>query len=233
MAKKITKLALAKRWGVTSGALSQGAYKLMPKFESFEDADRWRSENIGQARVRPAEPELPAVQSEPSPSSQAPRDTARNFEVFLQQYKGREHESIMLEHAERVPLMAYAVYESAVAEENPIKIDRALKNWSEASKQGRICRKEWYTMQQLTRLLLHMDDVRNEVGAVLAELRRKLDTLGDLCAADANPADPELAKSVINSEVDKIYKSMDEALPRIEQELMEGELQAEANMDDE
>jgi len=192
----------------------------MPKFESFEEADAWRAANVGRPRGAGSD----ARQEERARADGvALCDSKISIDALLNnlmgEWQGREFESVMLEQSERVPKMAYAVYVLAVESGSPTAIEKALKNWSEAAKQARICRNDYLELQKKTRMLLHLDEVRNVTGGVFQEVRRRFDSLGDVCGPGANPGNPELAKDVINAEVDNVYRGFKEGQGRVESEL--------------
>ena len=89
----------------------------------------------------------------------------------------------------------------------------------EASDAAAYVRERFLGLQEKSRTLLPLDEVMDVVGTELQAVRQALSKLGELCANDANPADPAVARRVIDAAVDNICARFGLLLNRAQREL--------------
>lgn len=122
----------------------------------------------------------------------------------------KDFDSLMIEHAERVPQIAFGLLELKQKTGVPTAIAAATENWGQSVKAAAAVRERFLDLQERTRALIQLDAVMDIVGTELQALRSHLDKLGDKIGALANPENPTLAAGVINTAVDRIYELMEQ-----------------------
>jgi hypothetical protein len=142
--------------------------------------------------------------------ARAPMGTLPLIDVEKFIRNDKDFDSLMIEHAERVPQIAFGLLELKQRTGVPTAIAAATENWGQATKTAAAVRERFLDLQERTRALIQLDQVMDIVGTELQSLRSLLDKLGDKIGAAANPADPALAASVINAALDGIYERMEQ-----------------------
>ena len=132
---------------------------------------------------------------------------------------GADFERLMIAQAEETPQVAHGLFLRACAGGNPAEISAANRNWHETAKSAYAVRSDFIALQERTGALISIDDVRDILGTELQAGRSAFLKLGERIASRVNPADPLLAKSVIDAAVDEVFRQLDAALERSTREL--------------
>lgn len=135
---------------------------------------------------------------------------------------GADFETLMISQAEEVPQVARGLFMRACARGNPSEISAANRNWHESAKSAYAVRADFIELQEKTRALISIDDVRDVLGTELQAGRSAFLKLGERIAGKVNPADPLAAKAIIDAAVDEIYLRLDAALDRAVAQLAQG-----------
>ena len=188
---------LCEKWGLTKGAISQLVKAGMP-LTSAVDAERWKIAN--QKKPSRARPILSASAnlSETSENSDAES-------IKLENPLGRLH------RARRAELVAYSLVQRATNERNPVAMRAAVQGWGEAKKRVAEAEMEHARFEEVTRVLVRMDEVREVFGKWLGAIRNLMDAMPSSLAARANPSDPECAKRAIQEGIDQIFVTIQKA----------------------
>ena len=188
---------LCEKWGLTRGAISQLVKAGMP-LTSVTDAERWKIAN--QKKPSRARPILSASAnlSETSEGSGAES-------IKLENPLGRLH------RARRAELVAYSLVQRASNERNPVAMRAAVQGWGEAKKRVAEAEMEHARFEEVTRVLVRMDEVREVFGKWLGAIRNLMDAMPSSLAARANPSDPECAKRAIQEGIDQIFVTIQKA----------------------
>jgi hypothetical protein len=188
---------LCEKWGLTRGAISQLVKAGMP-LTSVTDAERWKIAN--QKKPSRARPILSASAnlSETSENSDAES-------IKLENPLGRLH------RARRAELVAYSLVQRATNERNPVAMRSAVQGWGEAKKRVAEAEMEHARFEEVTRVLVRMDEVREVFGKWLGAIRNLMDAMPSSLAARANPSDPECAKRAIQEGIDQIFVTIQKA----------------------
>jgi hypothetical protein len=188
---------LCEKWGLTRGAISQLVKAGMP-LTSVTDAERWKIAN--QKKPSRARPILSASTnlSETSENSDAES-------IKLENPLGRLH------RARRAEVVAYSLVQRATNERNPVAMRAAVQGWGEAKKRVAEAEMEHARFEEVTRVLVRMDEVREVFGKWLGAIRNLMDAMPSSLAARANPSDPECAKRAIQEGIDQIFVTIQKA----------------------
>ena len=188
---------LCEKWGLTRGAISQLVKAGMP-LTSVTDAERWKIAN--QKKPSRARPILSASAnlSETSENSDAES-------IKLENPLGRLH------RARRAELVAYSLVQRATNERNPVAMRSAVQGWGEAKKRVAEAEMEHARFEEVTRVLVRMDEVREVFGKWLGAIRNLMDAMPSSLASRANPSDPECAKRAIQEGIDQIFVTIQKA----------------------
>ena len=188
---------LCEKWGLTRGAISQLVKAGMP-LTSVTDAERWKIAN--QKKPSRARPILSA--------SANLSETSENLDaesIKLENPLGRLH------RARRAELVAYSLVQRATNERNPVAMRAAVQGWGEAKKRVAEAEMEHARFEEVTRVLVRMDEVREVFGKWLGAIRNLMDAMPSSLAARANPSDPECAKRAIQEGIDQIFVTIQKA----------------------
>ena len=188
---------LCEKWGLTRGAISQLVKAGMP-LTSVVDAERWKMAN--QKKPSRARPILSA--------SANLSETSENLDaesIKLENPLGRLH------RARRAELVAYSLVQRATNERNPVAMRAAIQGWGEAKKRVAEAEMEHARFEEVTRVLVRMDEVREVFGKWLGAIRNLMDAMPSSLAARANPSDPECAKRAIQEGIDQIFVTIQKA----------------------
>lgn len=126
---------------------------------------------------------------------------------------------LMVQHAEEVPLIAHGLFKMAAETGHPNAISAATRNWHEAASASANVRGRFMELQEKSRALLPLDEVMDIVGTELQAVRSALHKFGERCAMDANPADPALARRVIDAAMDAVFAKLSSVEVRAAREL--------------
>ena len=188
---------LCEKWGLTRGAISQLVKAGMP-LTSVTDAERWKIAN--QKKPSRARPILSA--------SANLSETSENLDaesIKLENPLGRLH------RARRAELVADSLVQRATHERNPVAMRAAVQGWGEAKKRVAEAEMEHARFEEVTRVLVRMDEVREVFGKWLGAIRNLMDAMPSSLAARANPSDPECAKRAIQEGIDQIFVTIQKA----------------------
>ena len=188
---------LCEKWGLTRGAISQLVKAGMP-LTSVSDAERWKIAN--QKKPSRARPILSASTN------------------LLETSEGSGAESIKLENplgrlhrARKAEVVAYSLVQRAANEKNPVAMRAAVQGWGEAKKRVAEAEMEHARWEEVNRVTIRMDEVREVFGKWLGAIRNLMDAMPSSLAARANPSDPECAKRAIQEGIDQIFVTIQKA----------------------
>jgi hypothetical protein len=188
---------LCEKWGLTRGAISQLVKAGMP-LTSVSDAERWKIAN--QKKPSRARPILSASTnlSETSEGSGAES-------IKLENPLGR------LNRAKQAEVVAYSLVATAANNQNPVAMRAAVQGWGEAKKRVAEAEMEHARWEEVNRVTIRMDEVREVFGKWLGAIRNLMDAMPSSLAARANPSDPECAKRAIQEGIDQIFVTIQKA----------------------
>lgn len=191
--------APAKPAGASKRAMFAGEHPQSSPENTAEDGEKNRG--------------LPGTTSEPSRSTRGrggnngnSHGARLNVSAFVS--ADDDFDAVMLKQAERVPQIAYGLYELACGRADSVEIANATRNWNNAAKASATVREKYLEIQERTRALIPLDLVMDIVGTELQAVRSVMLKLGERYAARANPADPTLAKAVIDEAVDAVFSAL-------------------------
>jgi hypothetical protein len=188
---------LCDKWGLTKGAISQLVKAGMP-LTSVTDAERWKIAN--QKKPSRARPILSASANLSETSENSDAESIRSENSL-----GRLH------RARRAEVVAYSLVQRATNERNPVAMRAAIQGWGEAKKRVAEAEMEHARFEEVTRVLVRMDEVREVFGKWLGAIRNLMDAMPSSLAARANPSDPECAKRAIQEGIDQIFVTIQKA----------------------
>jgi hypothetical protein len=193
----IRQIDLALKWNVSKAAISKLVKAGMP-LTSVSDAERWKLAN--QERVSKVE-----ISSTPSQTSSEP-----SKELDVESYKSTSSLG-RLNRAKQAEVVAYSLVATAATNKNPVAMRSAVQGWGEAKKRVAEAEMEHARFEEVTRVLVRMDEVREVFGKWLGAIRNLMDAMPSSLAARANPSDPECAKRAIQEGIDQIFVTIQKA----------------------
>jgi hypothetical protein len=193
----IRQIDLALKWNVSKAAISKLVKAGMP-LTSVSDAERWKLAN--QKRVSKVE-----ISSTPSPTSSEPLKDSDAESYKSKTSLGR------LNRAKQAEVVAYSLVATAANNQNPVAMRAAVQGWGEAKKRVAEAEMEHARFEEVTRVLVRMDEVREVFGKWLGAIRNLMDAMPSSLAARANPSDPECAKRAIQEGIDQIFVTIQKA----------------------
>jgi hypothetical protein len=193
----ITQKELREKWGIDAGQLSRMVKRGMP-LTSESDAQRWRLAN--QKRVSKSQ-----IARTPSPISSEPLKDSDSESYKSKTSLGR------LNRAKQAEVVAYSLVATAANNQNPVAMRAAVQGWGEAKKRVAEAEMEHARFEEVTRVLVRMDEVREVFGKWLGAIRNLMDAMPSSLAARANPSDPECAKRAIQEGIDQIFVTIQKA----------------------
>jgi len=189
---------LAKLWGISGAAINKLVKAGMP-LTSEAEAQSWKIAN--QKRVGRKQLLIPA----PSPISSEP-----SKESDVESYKSTSSLG-RLNRAKQAEVVAYSLVATAATNKNPVAMRSAVQGWGEAKKRVAEAEMEHARFEEVTRVLVRMDEVREVFGKWLGAIRNLMDAMPSSLAARANPSDPECAKRAIQEGIDQIFVTIQKA----------------------
>ena len=189
---------LAKLWGISGAAINKLVKAGMP-LTSEAEAQSWKIAN--QKRVGRKQLLIQA----PSPTSSEP-----SKELDAESYKSTSSLG-RLNRAKQAEVVAYSLVATAATNKNPIAMRSAVQGWGEAKKRVAEAEMEHARFEEVTRVLVRMDEVREVFGKWLGAIRNLMDAMPSSLAARANPSDPECAKRAIQEGIDQIFVTIQKA----------------------
>ena len=193
----IRQIDLALKWNVSKAAISKLVKAGMP-LTSVSDAERWKLAN--QKRVSKVE-----ISSTPSQTSSEPSKDSDAESYKSKTSLGR------LNRAKQAEVVAYSLVATAANNQNPVAMRAAVQGWGEAKKRVAEAEMEHARFEEVTRVLVRMDEVREVFGKWLGAIRNLMDAMPSSLAARANPSDPECAKRAIQEGIDQIFVTIQKA----------------------
>ena len=188
---------LCEKWGLTKGAISQLVKAGMP-LTSVADAENWKIAN--QKNPSRARPILSASANLLETSENSDAES-----IKLENPLGRLH------RARRAEVVAYSLVQRATNERNPVAMRAAVQGWGEAKKRVAEAEMEHARWEEVNRVTIRMDEVREVFGKWLGAIRNLMDAMPSSLAARANPSDPECAKRAIQEGIDQIFVTIQKA----------------------
>jgi phage terminase Nu1 subunit (DNA packaging protein) len=189
---------LAKLWGISGAAINKLVKAGMP-LTSEAEAQSWKIAN--QKRVGRKQLLIQA----PSPTSSEP-----SKELDAESYKSTSSLG-RLNRAKQAEVVAYSLVATAATNKNPVAMRSAVQGWGEAKKRVAEAEMEHARFEEVTRVLVRMDEVREVFGKWLGAIRNLMDAMPSSLAARANPSDPECAKRAIQEGIDQIFVTIQKA----------------------
>lgn len=223
--KPLSLSEIARDWGVAKQAVHQAFRKHGVKAEDFPDLDAarsWRAAHVRQApgRARAGKaasaPESPEQGALPPPAAVGERSVSvpavPQRRVTLVDADGDLDRLVVLQ-AEAVLQRAFDLFMGATDRGDSTRLAGELRTWADATKAAGAARSSWLENAQAARKLLTVDEVLSVVLPLIQGIRSALVKLGDRVSVAANPANPVLAKQVIDAAVDRIFAQV-ERVPR-------------------
>jgi len=193
----ITQKELREKWGIDAGQLSRMVKRGMP-LTSESDAQRWRLAN--QKRVSKSQ-----IARTPSPTSSEPLKDSDAESYKSKTSLGR------LNRAKQAEVVAYSLVATAANNQNPVAMRAAVQGWGEAKKRVAEAEMEHARWEEVNRVTIRMDEVREVFGKWLGAIRNLMDAMPSSLATRANPSDPECAKRAIQEGIDQIFVTIQKA----------------------
>lgn len=242
--KTLSNAAIARHWQVTRSYVSVLANRedlptrpRMPRFaDPGEDApDRWKEADEWRQRWAPARPgnlaRRGATAPEPpvSDASDGPSfGNERGGGVPLELDPVADFPAWILRKAEQATQRAYLLYENACIAGKSHEIANALKNATAAADHAEKTRKKWLDIQERESSTLGVLEAVGLVGRYLDALRTRLEGMGGRLGPDLNPADPTVAASIVDAEIDRIFLQMESVCAELEEHDPEATKEVEA-----
>ena len=189
---------LARLWGISGAAVNKLVKAGMP-LTSEAEAQSWKIAN--QKRVNRKQLLIQA----PSPTSSEPLKESDAESYGSTSSLGR------LNRAKQAEVVAYSLVATAAKNKNPVAMRSAVQGWGEAKKRVAEAEMEHARFEEVTRVLVRMDEVREVFGKWLGAIRNLMDAMPSSLAARANPSDPECAKRAIQEGIDQIFVTIQKA----------------------
>lgn len=205
---------LARAFGITEAGVSLMLKRHgRPKLTSIEQALAWRAAHCpARAKRRPSEQQAAPT---PPPATTPP---AKGKEIDLTIPDGDTDDQAIAMGA-RMLAMAY---QDAITS-TTFDRKQAIMNWQQTAKAERETRKEATAAKIEARELIEVDEAIRLVSGLLQAVRRRLLRLSAKSALEANPADPGLAKEIIDREVHAILREVSGYDLQAELKLQEGD----------
>ena len=189
---------LAKLWGISGAAINKLVKAGMP-LTSEAEAQSWKIAN--QKRVGRKQLLIQA----PSPTSSEPSKG-----LDAESYKSTSSLG-RLNRAKQAEVVAYSLVATAANNQNPVAMRAAVQGWGEAKKRVAEAEMEHARWEEVNRVTIRMDEVREVFGKWLGAIRNLMDAMPSSLAARANPSDPECAKRAIQEGIDQIFVTIQKA----------------------
>ena len=193
----LTQKEIAEKWGISRARVCTMVKNGMP-ITSISEAEKWKLIN----QKRPGRGKAILSQSINSSETSATLDAeSQRSETPL----GR------LIRGKKAELVAYSLVVQSAKERNPVAMRAAVQGWGEAKKRVAEAEMEHARFEEVTRVLVRMDEVREVFGKWLGAIRNLMDAMPSSLAARANPSDPECAKRAIQEGIDQIFVTIQKA----------------------
>ena len=189
---------LARLWGISGAAVNKLVKAGMP-LTSEAEAQSWKIAN--QKRVSRKQLLIQA----PSQTSSEP-----SKELDAESYKSTSSLG-RLNRAKQAEVVAYSLVATASKNKNPVAMRAAVQGWGEAKKRVAEAEMEHARWEEVNRVTIRMDEVREVFGKWLGAIRNLMDAMPSSLAARANPSDPECAKRAIQEGIDQIFVTIQKA----------------------
>ena len=189
---------LARLWGISGAAVNKLVKAGMP-LTSEAEAQSWKIAN--QKRVSRKQLLIQA----PSPTCSEPLKESDAESYGSTSSLGR------LNRAKQAEVVAYSLVATAANNQNPVAMRAAVQGWGEAKKRVAEAEMEHARWEEVNRVTIRMDEVREVFGKWLGAIRNLMDAMPSSLAARANPSDPECAKRAIQEGIDQIFVTIQKA----------------------
>jgi hypothetical protein len=193
----IRQIDLVQKWGMDKGQISKMVKAGMP-LTSVSDAERWKLAN--QKNPSRLQPILSASENSSETSEDSDIESLKS-----QTPLGRLH------RAKRAEMVAYSLVMRSYKENSPVAMRAAVQGWGEAKKRVAEAEMEHARWEEINRITLRMEEVREVFGKWLGAIRNLMDAMPSSLAARANPSDPECAKRAIQEGIDQIFVTIQKA----------------------
>jgi len=193
----IRQIDLVQKWGMDKGQISKMVKAGMP-LTSVSDAERWKLAN--QKNPSRLQPILSASENSSETSEDLDIESLKS-----QTPLGRLH------RAKRAEMVAYSLVMRSYKENSPVAMRAAVQGWGEAKKRVAEAEMEHARWEEINRITLRMEEVREVFGKWLGAIRNLMDAMPSSLAARANPSDPECAKRAIQEGIDQIFVTIQKA----------------------
>ena len=193
----LTQKEIAEKWGISRARVCTMVKNGMP-ITSMSEAENWKLIN----QKRPGRGRAILSQSMSSSETSATLDAeSQRSETSL----GR------LIRGKKAELVAYSLVVQSAKERNPVAMRAAVQGWGEAKKRVAEAEMEHARWEEVNRVTIRMDEVREVFGKWLGAIRNLMDAMPSSLAARANPSDPECAKRAIQEGIDQIFVTIQKA----------------------
>ena len=187
---------LARKWGISGAAVCRLVKAGMPLTNEAE-ARSWKIANqkrIGKKQI-----------STLSPNSSEPLNDSDAESYGSKTSLGR------LNRAKQAEVVAYSLVATATKTKSPVAMRSAVQGWGEAKKRVAKTEMEHARWEEVNRVTIRMDEVREVFGKWMGAIRNLMDAMPSSLAARANPSDPECAKRAIQEGIDQIFVTIQKA----------------------
>lgn len=187
---------LSRKWGISGAAVCRLVKAGMPLTNEAE-ARSWKIANqkrIGKKQI-----------STLSPNSSEPLNDSDAESYGSKTSLGR------LNRAKQAEVVAYSLVATAAKTKSPVAMRSAVQGWGEAKKRVAEAEMEHARWEEVNRVTIRMDEVREVFGKWMGAIRNLMDAMPSSLAARANPSDPECAKRAIQEGIDQIFVTIQKA----------------------
>lgn len=208
--------AMADAVGLKKSTVGEHKAAGMP-MHSVEAAQDWlrKSVNVRKAVTRtctqapalaceeapPLTPELGTLSAPGAESSAAGNEDAGAGPSV----ESADFDSAMMREDAALVLEARKQVVAAMKSGDAATLNFALSTYAKLSKELVAARLRWMESQEKAGRLLDLDECLAAITPHVAEVRRAFVKLGDRCAFAANPANPQMAKAIIDEAVDATF----------------------------
>lgn len=193
----MTQKEIAEKLSLSRGRTSQLVKLGMPT-TSVAEANAWRNTNL----KKPSRA-IPILKN-------AQESYAKQENDGVNAIQGDDSLARLL-RAKKAEYVAFVLLLQSSKERNPVAMRAAIHGWGEAKKRVSEAELEHIRIEELSKILIRTDVVREIYTKFLGRIRSLLDALPASLATRANPSDPECAKTAIQEGIDQIFIAIQKA----------------------
>lgn len=220
----LSERAMADALGLSKSTVRQCKQAGMP-MASVEAAEEWRQKSVnGRKAAQPAAPRAPASTPPGTPAPacvsakpDAPVAPAAPLEETLPALSILDvgFDEVMMQREALLLDRARVALEGASVSGNAGEFNFALMSYAKLQDVFAKTRERWLETKRKRGEVLTCDEAMAVIGPHEAEVRRALAKFGDRYAAKANPANPALAKRVMDEGIDAAFDSFGAVRPAL------------------